>query len=181
MKLGSKELRVKKPTDKERAKIERKRIWIVLENVMDTYNIGAIFRLADAVAAREMILCAGTEVPPSSRIHKAAVGTENWVAWKYFPSALEALLNLKVKMPNLKIIVVEQDSKAVDLFKLAYRVPEDQPIAVVVGHETEGVSQEVLDLADTIVEIPMWGVNKSLNVMVSLGIVLYKILENREG
>ena len=181
MKLGAKQLRVKKPTDEERAKVERKRIWIVLDNVMDTYNIGAIFRLADAVAAREVILCAGTEIPPSSRIHKAAVGTENWVAWRYFQSALEALLNLKAKMPNLKIVVVEQDERALDLFKLQYRIPEDQPIAVVVGHETEGVSKEVLNLADVIVEIPMWGVNKSLNVMVSLGIVLYKILENQEG
>jgi tRNA G18 (ribose-2'-O)-methylase SpoU len=109
------------------------------------------------------------------------VGTENWVAWRYFQSALEALLNLKAKMPNLKIVVVEQDERALDLFKLQYRIPEDQPIAVVVGHETEGVSKEVLNLADVIVEIPMWGVNKSLNVMVSLGIVLYKILENQEG
>jgi tRNA G18 (ribose-2'-O)-methylase SpoU len=181
MKLGAKQLRIKKPTDKQRSGIERKRMWIVLDNVMDTYNIGAIFRLADAVAVQEVILCAGTETPPSSRIHKAAVGTESWVAWRYFQSALEGLLNLKAKMPNLKIVVVEQDARALDLFKLQYRIPGDQPIAVVVGHETEGVSREVRDLADVIVEIPMWGVNKSLNVMVSLGIVLYKILENWEG
>ena len=180
MKLGAKELRVKKPTDKERAKIERKRIWIVLDNVMDTYNIGAIFRLADAVAAREVILCAGTEIPPSSRIHKAAVGTESWVAWRYFGSALEGLQDLKAKNPDIKVVVAEQDERAISIFNSKFLISNDQPIALVVGHETEGVSEEVRNLADVIVEIPMWGVNKSLNVMVSLGIVLYKILENRE-
>jgi 23S rRNA (guanosine2251-2'-O)-methyltransferase len=181
MKLGAKQLRITKPDEEQLVTIKRKRVWIVLDNVMDTYNIGAIFRLADAVAAQELILCAGTETPPSSRIHKSAVGTESWVAWKYFQSALEALLSLKAKYPTLKIIVIEQDSRAVQLSKLTMRIPEDQPIAVVVGHETDGVSQQVMNFADVIVEIPMWGVNKSLNVVVSLGIVLYKILESWEG
>jgi tRNA G18 (ribose-2'-O)-methylase SpoU len=180
MKLNAKQLRVRRPAG-EQEKIKRKRMWIILDNVMDTYNIGAIFRLADAVAAKEVILCAGTETPPSTRIHKSAVGTESWVAWRYFQSALEAVLSLKAQMANLKIIAIEQDARAINLSRLLYRIPEDQPIAVVVGHETEGVSQEVLNLADVIVEIPMWGVNKSLNVVVSLGIVVYKIMENWEG
>ena len=76
MKLNAKQLRVTKPSEKELARIERKPIYIVLDNVLDTYNIGSIFRLADAVAAREIILCGGSETPPSSRIHKAAGGTE---------------------------------------------------------------------------------------------------------
>jgi 23S rRNA (guanosine2251-2'-O)-methyltransferase len=180
VKLNAKQLRAGKPNG-EQHKLKRKRLWIVLDNVMDTYNIGAIFRLADAAAAREVILCAGTEKPPSSRIHKAAVGTESWIDWRYFQSAPEALLSLKADMPNLKIISIEQDEKAVELSGLQYRIPEDQPIAVVVGHETDGISYEVLNLSDMIVEIPMWGINKSLNVVVSLGIVLYKILENWEG
>lgn len=174
MKLGAKELRVTKPTKEQWETIERKPIYIVLDNVLDTYNIGSIFRLADAVAAKEIILCGGSETPPSSRIHKAAVGTEEWVKWQYFANAQSAISNLKSQIPNLKIIAVEQDSRAIALERLSDF--GGQPIALVVGHETEGVSKEVLDMADVIVEIPMWGVNKSLNVVVSTGIVLYKVL-----
>jgi tRNA G18 (ribose-2'-O)-methylase SpoU len=150
------------------AGIERKPIYIVLDNVLDTYNIGSIFRLADAVAASEVILCGGSETPPSSRIHKAAVGTEEWVKWRYCKSAADFLKDF-----TGKIVVVEQDSRSIPLSQLQ---PTSEPVAIVVGHETQGVSQEVLDFANTIVEIPMFGVNKSLNVVVSTGIALYKVL-----
>ncbi len=184
MRLNAKQLRITKPTDEELVKIERKPIYIVLDNVLDTYNIGSIFRLADAVAAKEIILCGGSETPPSSRIHKAAVGTEEWVAWRYFADAKSAISNLKSQIPNLKIIAVEQDVRAASMFDIQYRSYDRAaramfnggPVAIVVGHETEGVSKEVLDMADLIVEIPMFGVNKSLNVHVSLAVVVYKIL-----
>lgn len=177
MRLDAKQLRVSKPTDGDKQLVVRRPVWIVLDNVVDTYNIGGLFRLADAVAARELILCSGSEAPPSSRIHKSAVGTENWVAWRYFPSTVEGLYRLKAEMPNMKIVVIEQDKRAIALADVEYRVPGDQPLAVVVGHETEGVSKEARDLADVIVEIPMRGINKSLNVIVSAAIVLYRIFE----
>jgi len=180
MKLNAKQLRVNRPSGEQLAKINRKPIYIVLDNVMDTYNIGSIFRLADAIAAQEIILCGGSETPPSSRIHKAAVGTEEWVKWRYFASASEALSSLKSQILNLKVIAIEQDSRAISLQQMTTNdysmTMNDTAIAVVVGHETEGVSQEALDLADVIVEIPMFGVNKSLNVVVSTGIVLYNML-----
>lgn len=166
-KLNAKELRVTPPTPEQLAKIKRKPIYIVLDNVLDTYNIGSIFRLADAVGACEVILCEGSETPPSSRIHKAAVGTETWIPWRYFPTAAEFLKDFKGQ-----IVTVEQDKRAITLNDLKV----DLPMALVVGHETNGVSPEVLDLADVIVEIPMYGVNRSLNVHVSASIVLYKLL-----
>lgn len=170
MKLDAKQLRMTKPTEEELAKIVRKPIYIVLDNVLDTYNIGSIFRLADAVAATEMILCGGSEIPPSSRIHKAAVGTEEWVKWTYEKTAGEAIKRLRGE--GVKIVAIEQNERAIELTDL--RV--DLPVAIVVGHETEGVSRQVLEMTDVIVEIPMWGVNKSLNVHVSAAIVLYKVL-----
>jgi tRNA G18 (ribose-2'-O)-methylase SpoU len=184
VKLDARQLRTTKPTEEELAKMDRKPIYVVLDNVLDTYNIGGIFRLADAVAAREVILCGGSETPPSSRIHKAAVGTETWVKWRYFKSAREALLDLRSQILDIRVIAVEQDERAISLTSLKTSPPtpllnsgEGSPIAVVVGHETEGVSKEVLDLADVIVEIPMWGVNKSLNVIVSAAIVVYRLVE----
>ena len=177
MKLNAKQLRVTRPTEEELEKIERKPIYLVLDNVLDTYNVGSLFRLADAVAAREVILCGGTERPPSSRIHKAAVGTEEWVSWQYFADAKLAISSLKSQIPNLKVIAVEQDERSTEISNFKFQISNSQPVALVLGHETEGVSREVLDMADVIVEIPMFGVNKSLNVHVAAAVVIYKILD----
>ncbi|KKU94907.1 MAG: tRNA/rRNA methyltransferase [Candidatus Amesbacteria bacterium GW2011_GWA1_48_9] len=179
MKLGAKELRLTKPSEADLAKIKRRPIWIILDNVMDTYNIGSIFRLADAVAAQEVLLCGGSETPPASRIHKAAVGTEEWVQWQYMETAVLAIAKLKNQNSKIKIIAVEQDERAIPYnspLHPSLNLREGTPIAIVVGHETEGVSKEVLDMADVIVEIPMYGVNRSMNVVVATGIVLYRIL-----
>jgi tRNA G18 (ribose-2'-O)-methylase SpoU len=173
MKLNAKQLRVTLPTEEQLSKIKRRPIYIVLDNVLDTYNVGSIFRLADAVAAQEVVLCGQTETPPNSRIHKAAVGTEEWVQWQYFTDARTAITKLKLQMTNLKVIVVEQSPRSISLSQLSI---SNQPLAIVVGHETDGISKEVLDLADQIVEIPMFGVNKSLNVHVAASIVLYKLI-----
>lgn len=168
MKLNAKQLRVTPPTFDQLAKIKRRPIYIVLDNVLDTYNVGSLFRLADAVAAQEIILCGQTETPPNSRIHKAAVGTETWVKWRYFKNPIEFLGGFKGK-----VIAIEQDPRAIPLSQIT---STNEPIAIVVGHETEGVSKEVLDIADVIVEIPMLGINKSLNVHVAATIVLYNLL-----
>ncbi|OGH19861.1 MAG: hypothetical protein A3D74_02910 [Candidatus Levybacteria bacterium RIFCSPHIGHO2_02_FULL_37_13] len=173
IKLGAAELRTTIPSKEDLKKIKKNPIYIILDNVMDTYNVGAIFRLADAVAAEKVILCGATETPPSSRIKKASINTTEWVSWEYSSTAVEAINNLQLIVNNLRVIAIEQSEKSVPYDKAEYKFP----IALVVGHETEGVSKEVLRIADRIVEIPMFGVNKSLNVMVSLGIVLYKIME----
>ncbi len=174
IKLKAKELRTTKATEEHRSQIKRNPIYIVLDNVLDTYNVGAIFRLADAVAAEKVILCGATETPPHTRIKKASINTTEWVGWEYAETAVSAISNLKNQISNIQIIAIEQDPKAVAYDKVQYEFP----VALVVGHETTGVSKEVLKIADQIVEIPMWGVNKSLNVMVSLGIVLYEAMKS---
>jgi len=157
-----------------RTGLKRIPIYIILDNVLDTYNVGAIFRLADAVGAKKVILCGETQIPPNSRIKKASINTTEFVDWEYCGTALRALKELKKKIGGIRVIVVEQSKKAIPYTKMKVEFP----VAVVVGNETYGVSKEVLEMADEIVEIPMFGVNKSLNVMVSLGIVLYEIMEN---
>ncbi len=174
-KLGAEELRIKIPTEEELNKLKqtRQEIYIILDNVLDTYNIGSIFRLADAVGAKKIYLCGGSETPPNSRIQKASVGTWQWVDWSYASTAVDALQELKTENPKLKIIGVELDERAIDYTKANYSLP----VALVVGHESDGLSKKVLDMCDEIVQLPMMGINKSLNVMVSLGIVLYKVIE----
>lgn len=173
-KLNAKSLRKTKPILGEEKLIKRSPIYFVLDNVLDTYNIGSIFRLADAVAAKKVFICGGSEYPPSSRIHKAAVGTEEWIDWEKTNNAVDTVKKLQSK--GVQIIAVEQDKKAIDYKKLDTKIIVF-PVAIVVGHETNGISKEVLKQADLIVELPMFGINNSLNVWGSLAIVSYKILE----
>lgn len=157
--------------------VKKQDIYIVLDNVLDTYNIGSIFRLADAVAAKKIYLCGGTETPPNHRIKKASINTTEWVEWEYAETALQAVRNLQFTMYNLQIVAIEQSPKSIPYNSFEYKLP----ICLVVGHESNGVSKGVLDLSDAIVEIPMFGVNISLNVMVSLGIVLYEVIKENKN
>lgn len=170
-KLNAKELRKTPPKEDDLKEIKRNPIYIVADKVFDTYNIGSLFRLADAISAEKLFLCGDMEYPPSSKIHKSAVGTEEWVPWKKKDSVLEVIKDLKLK--GVQIISVEQDERSVGYKTLK----PNFPCAIVVGHETDGVSKEVLDLSDIIVELPMFGVNKSFNVWGSAAIIAYKILE----
>ncbi|PIV01465.1 RNA methyltransferase [Candidatus Shapirobacteria bacterium CG03_land_8_20_14_0_80_39_12] len=174
IKLNAKALRTTKASSKEYKKLPKNPIYIILDNVLDTYNIGSIFRLADAVAAEEVIICGQSEIPPNTRIKRASINTTEWVKWRYVSTTVEAIAKIKDQIPNIKIVAVEQNEKSVPYNQMKWEFP----VAVVVGNETNGVSKEVLEMCDAIVELPMFGVNISLNVMVSLGIVLYKIIEN---
>lgn len=173
IKLNAKQLRTQEPDLEVMQKIQKNPITIVLDNVLDTYNVGSIFRLADAVAAEKVILCGETLTPPNSRIKKASINTTGWVSWEYAANTKEALEKLKRDNPNIKIIAVEQDARSKPFDEVKYEFP----LAIVVGHETHGVSSDVLDMVDSIVEMPMWGINTSLNVMVSCGIILYEIMK----
>lgn len=175
LKLNAKELRTTLPDPEATKSMKKNPVTIIVDNVLDTYNVGSIFRLADAIAAQKVILCAETLTPPNSRIKKASINTWQWVTWEYASSAVEAIKKLKIENPKTTIVAVEQDPRS----KPFNEVPYEFPLAIVVGHETNGVSKDVLDMADTIVEIPMWGINKSLNVMVSCGIVLYEIMKQK--
>ena len=169
VKLKAAELRISDPSKEELKKIKRREIYFILDNILDTYNTGGIFRLADALGVKKVFLCGVTETPPNTRIKKASINTTEWVKWEYSETAVEVINNLKSKIKNLTVIAVEQDEKSVSYTEIDYRLP----IAFVVGNETDGMPQVSLKACDQIAEIPMWGVNKSLNVIISLGIVAY--------
>lgn len=194
IKLNAKQLRKGKGL-RVKGKIAKNDIYIVLDNVLDTYNIGSIFRLADALAAKKIFLCGETATPPNHRIKKSSINTTEWVEWEYAESALQAItkitsevrsfvaiasqddnsrLDIVRESSNVQVVAIEQSKKSVPYDQFDYQLP----ICLIVGNETTGVSEEVLNVCDGVVELPMFGVNKSLNVMVSLGIVLYRVLSD---
>ena len=178
MKLNAKELRDidgKDIVDKLKS-IKRRPIYFILENIYDTYNISGLFRLADALAIEKIYLCGEMEVPPNSRINKASIGTYKVVNWEYKKTAKEAIDDLKSKFQNpndkIKVIAVEQHSTSIAYQQANYSLP----LALIFGNETSGITGGTLKLCDQIVEIPMFGVNKSLNVIISAAIVSYWIV-----
>src|SRR5579863_9638924 len=111
IKLAAKQLRISQPEEEDIKKIKKNPVYIILDNVLDTYNIGAVFRLADAVSAVKVYLCAGSETPPNHRIKKASINTTEWVDWEYKETALGAIESLRKDVPNIQIVAVELDNR----------------------------------------------------------------------
>jgi tRNA G18 (ribose-2'-O)-methylase SpoU len=131
-----------------------------------------MFRLADAIGATKVFLCGDMEYPPNSRIHRAAVGTENWVPWEKRETAAEVIQELKNK--GIQTVAVEQSDRSISWKEYT----PSFPVAIVSGHESNGVSEDALAAVDVIVELPMFGFNKSFNVWGTTAIMAYKVLES---
>ncbi|MFA5749737.1 MAG: TrmH family RNA methyltransferase [Candidatus Shapirobacteria bacterium] len=172
MKLNSHQIRKSKvgESQKLQKKIKRNPFVLVLDNVLDTYNIGSFFRLADAIGAQKIYLCGPVVTPPNIKIHRSSIGTWKWIPWEHFDSTIECIK--KLKSDGYQIVACEQDKKSVNYLAAKY----DFPIALIAGSESYGVSVDVLKLVDKIIEIPMYGINISLNVLVATSIISYDIL-----
>lgn len=148
---------------------------LVLDNIRSSHNVGSAFRSADAFLVEQIFLCGITSTPPSNEIHKAALGAENSVKWRYFGKTTEAIKSLIEE--NFLIVAVEQTTNSINLqnFKSYKNFSSLLKIAFIFGNEVSGVDQEVLNLCDLSVEIPQWGTKHSLNVSVAVGIILWEI------
>jgi 23S rRNA (guanosine2251-2'-O)-methyltransferase len=144
---------------------------LVLDNVRSMNNVGSVFRTADAFIIEAVWLCGITATPPHREIQKTALGATESVAWRYFSTTVEAIKELKEK--GYVIISVEQADGAVSLD--SYAPAAGERYALVFGHEINGVSEEVVNMSDTCIEIPQYGTKHSFNVAVSAGIVLWEL------
>lgn len=150
-------------------KSEKNPFVVVLDNVRSMNNVGSVFRTSDAFLCEKIYLCGITPKPPHRDIQKTALGATESVEWIYCENTSEIILNLKNE--GYTIVSVEQVVNATMLNKF---IPvKKQKYAFVFGHEVTGVSQEVVDLSDTCVEIPQFGTKHSLNISVSTGVVLW--------
>ena len=144
---------------------------IVLDNVRSLNNIGSVFRTADAFLLRGICLCGITAKPPHRDIEKTALGATETIYWEYFDHTVEAVK--KLKSLGYKILAIEQTSNSVLLNE--FEPEKDEKYAFVFGHEVTGVSDEVLELCDNWVEIPQFGTKHSLNISVSVGVVVWDV------
>ena len=151
---------------------EKKQVVVVLDNVRSGLNVGSIFRTADAFAIEKIVLCGITPKPPHREILKTALGATDTVSWEYqehCKTAVEDLLD-----SGYTVLPVEQTDESQMLDSINwYQVG---PVALVFGNEVNGVSDEVIGMLSSSVEIPQFGTKHSLNVAVSVGIVLWHIV-----
>ena len=172
MALNSHQLRKTKVSHAKKHKdnLKRNQIVLVLDNVLDTYNIGSFFRLADAIGAQKIFLCGPCVTPPNIKIHRASIGTWKFIPWQHFDFTAECLDYLH---KNKYFTVACELSKDSELYnKTKYQFP----VALILGSEVNGISKDILSKVDKVVEIPMFGINKSLNVLVAASIISYHIL-----
>lgn len=170
-KLSHDEIKGIKPSIEE-VKIKRRNpIYVVLDNVRSLHNVGSFFRTSDAVMIEKLYLCGITGCPPRKEIKKTALGADEVVPWEYVEDAVDIIEELKEK--GVKIVAVELAHSSVQYDKADYEFP----VCIVFGHEVEGVSDEVMELVDASVHVPMLGRANSLNVSVCYGIVVYEVLK----
>ena len=152
-------------------KTEKSPIIVILDNVRSLNNIGSVFRTCDAFLIEKIYLCGITATPPHKDIHKTALGSTESLDWEYFENTI-AVVD-KLRKEDVKIISIEQaeDSIMLDDFQPKKEIKH----AVIFGNEVKGVSQDVVDKSDLVVEIPQFGTKHSLNISVSVGIVIWDI------
>ena len=148
---------------------------VVLDDIRSLYNVGSVFRTCDAFRVEAIYLCGITAVPPHNEIHKTALGAEDSVTWKHFPTAQEAVDALHDDGYN--VFAIEQAEGSLMLGAETEQLianNEGKKYAVVLGNEVKGVHQEVVDKCDGCIEIKQYGTKHSMNVSVAAGIVIWE-------
>jgi 23S rRNA (guanosine2251-2'-O)-methyltransferase len=150
---------------------EKHPVLIILDDVRSMHNVGSAFRTCDAFAVEALYLCGYTPAPPHRDIHKTALGATETVKWKNFTTTVDAVTDARQK--GYKIFAVEQAHDSIPLHELNWK---NEKIALVFGNEVTGVNDEILKMVDGCIEIPQWGAKHSLNISVSVGVVLWELI-----
>lgn len=149
---------------------------LVLDNIRSLNNIGSVFRTADAFLIKAIYLCGITAQPPHREIQKTALGATETVEWNYFSTTIEAVTELK--RLGYKLVAIEQTQNSTMLND--FKCSKDEPLALIFGNEVLGVEQEVINEVDEVVEIPQYGTKHSLNISVSVGVVVWDVFNKMQ-
>ncbi len=151
---------------------------LILDNIRSVYNVGSMFRTGNALKISEIALCGITPTPLDKRGHKrkdfakVALGAEDIISWRHFPTTREAVDYYKEG--EYYLISIEQDKNAIDYKEVD--IIGKEKVAFIIGNEVDGVEKEALSFSDVIAEIPMKGTKESLNVTIAAGVALFRIL-----
>ena len=151
--------------------LPKHQLYFILDNLRSAFNVGAIFRLCDTMRVAGLYLCGYTASPPHTKLEKTSLGTTKYVPWKKFDKTIDAVNYLKNR--NIPVWAAETTSSS----KLYNKVNYPPKIAIVFGNEALGVSRDVIECCDCLIEIPTYGFKNSLNVATSCSVIGYKILE----
>ncbi|OGJ42957.1 hypothetical protein A3I58_01550 [Candidatus Peregrinibacteria bacterium RIFCSPLOWO2_02_FULL_39_10] len=169
-KLTFEEIKKLKPSIEEVKRKKRNPVYAMLDNVRSLYNVGSVFRTSDAVLLNKLFLCGITGTPPRKEISKTALGAEDIVPWEQNDSSTSVIK--KLKKAGVQIAAVELTDKSVQYDKAKYHFP----VCFVFGHEVDGISDEVVNMADICVSVPMLGRANSLNVASCFAVIMYDAL-----
>ncbi len=173
IKLSMDELNRKSVDEFKRS--EKTPVIAVLENIRSAYNVGSVFRTADAFLLEAIYITGYTCIPPHKEIKKTALGAEETVDWKHFANTTEAISILKQN--GYKVYAVEQALNSISLEKLSTNTNEK--VAFIFGNEVIGVEQSTIEQCDGCIEIPQLGMKHSLNIATAAGVVLWEIVRTR--
>lgn len=146
-------------------------IYLILHNIRSAYNVGSIFRTADAVGVSKIFIGGYTPAPDNPKVAKTSLGAEKTVAWEKNFNTWKIIEELKSK--GVFVVALEQSKSSKDYLKFKPKFP----LAVIIGNEVKGLSEDILKRADSVWHIPMLGKKESLNVSIATGIFVYKIKE----
>ena len=149
---------------------------LLLHNIRSMWNVGSMFRTADAAGIEKMILCGYTATPPRKEITKTALGAQDTVPREYYADPVDAIAILK--KCGVKIYAMEITTGSVPYTAVK---PADFPLCLVVGNEVDGIEARVLDCCDDVLEIPQYGIKHSLNVAVAAGVALFEMVRISRG
>lgn len=175
-KLTHDEINKKRTPANEVSKLRRLPLLALAENIRSLYNVGSIFRTADAVLLGKLILTGYTPTPPRKEIEKTALGATSTVPWEYFKDPVDAIRNIRTS--GVRVVCLEHTDRSVATTSFQ---PGDFPLCLVLGNEITGISQRVIDECDGAIEIPMHGIKHSLNVAVAFGIAVYELARIARG
>jgi len=169
-KLSFEEIKQAKKPVPEVKKAKRTPIYIIADNIRSLYNVGAIFRTSDGIMAEKIYLCGMTGIPPRREIEKTSLGACEVVPWEYREKSVSIIKELKEK--GVEIVALELTDSSKHYAKAEFKFP----CALIVGHEINGINDDIMPLVDKAIEIPMLGRANSLNVATAFGIAAYQML-----
>jgi len=181
-KLTHDEISISRSTLDTLHQVKKLPVYVLLNSIRSSYNVGSIFRTSDGVMIEKLYLCGYTPKPEKislsqnkeskagKEILKTALGSTQSVSWEYVKNPKEVILKLKEK--GIKICALEMTNKSIPYYRISQN---DFPLCLLVGNEITGVSQELIDLCDFSIEIPQYGIKQSLNVAVAYGIAVFEL------